>query len=96
VIYLSNHWSDLSKILYYGLCDQNIQQKTDFYKWKRPLIEDNLDRDLIFDDWQRENSKEILEEISSVALRSPACFLNLSFRRRKSASLGNTVSAFVL
>ena len=51
----------------------NIQQKTDFYKWKRPLIEDNLNRDLIFDDWQRENSKEILEEISSVALRSPAC-----------------------
>ena len=51
----------------------NIQQKTDFYKWKRPLIEDNLNRDLIFDDRQRENSKEILEEISSVALRSPAC-----------------------
>jgi hypothetical protein len=53
----------------------NILQKIDFYKWKRPLIEDNLNRDLIFDDWQRENSKQILEEISSVALRSPACYL---------------------
>ena len=49
----------------------NIQQKTDFYKWKRPLIEDNL----IFDDWQRENSTEILDEILSVALRSPACLV---------------------
>jgi hypothetical protein len=31
----------------------NVQQKKpDFCKWKRPLIEDNLNRDLIFDDWQ--------------------------------------------
>ena len=37
------------------------------------LIEDNLNKDLKFNDRQRENSQEILEEISSVALLSPAC-----------------------
>jgi hypothetical protein len=37
------------------------------------VIEDNLDKDLKVDEHQRENSKEIIKEISSVALLSPAC-----------------------
>ena len=46
----------------------------DYHKESKALIEDDLNTDLIFDDHHRTNSKEILKEISSVALLSPACF----------------------
>jgi hypothetical protein len=79
--YLSNHWSDLTQILNLRYGDQSNdlqkpQMKTTLIgreplngRW--PEIAIKLQMKV-----QRDNLYELLEEISSVALLSPACFLS--------------------